>query len=931
MVAHWPLIGRREELSIIDRTLGEGQYRGLLLAGAPGVGKTRLAREALAAAEVAGCETKWAVASRAVAAIPFGALAHLLPPAEEKSTHLQLLQQAGQWMAERAGGRRVVLGIDDAHMLDDASAALLFHLVINDIAFVVATLPTGMFAPGPVTALWKEGVAERLEIQALARSEVSQLIEAALGGPVEGLTRERLWQLSRGNILYLRELVRGGRQTGDLACSEGMWRWAGPVSAPPQLAELIQMRIGGLPPALRDLGELVAFGEPLAFSVLTQAEVSAAEVEAAERAGLLSTEEAGTDIWVRLGHPLFGEVIRSQTPHMRRRTVHTTLAEAAGSAGGLRSEDVVRTAVWHLEAGTLPEAELLVAAAGWALAALEYQFVEQLCRAAGKAGANWSAERLLAQALVGQGKAAPAEDLLAGQCALARTDAERVEIAGLRALNLYWGLNRPEQAGAVLDEAAAHIAGSVQRAGLDAMRGRFLLHAGRCPQALAVLSPVLADPGVPHRVMLEAMATATMALVVCGQYDDAIVLAARGLQLARPTAGEGWLLTLDELAATQAIAYLWSGQFAAAAALAESGYQRALDARSSPNVALWALVRGQLAGAKGAVTEASRWLREAISTLGGPTPLHPYQGSIARAGLDALARVAALTADLAGAQAALVQAEALAGPPMRLFDTWPGPVHAWMAAARGEIPAAIDLALGTAAEARERGQLGCELTALHDVARLGAPARVATRMAEVEAVVQGDLAALFIRHGQALVTANGAVLDEVAASFAALGANLLAAEASAAAVGAYRRAGRAGRAAASAARAAALAASCEGARTPALARLGEPVGLTPRELEIARMAASGLSSRAIAARLVVAVRTVDNALGQVYAKLCIGGRAELASVFTVPTAPGSSPGMRTCACREPGWVVGTAVSCSRPSQFRVAGYSRHRGHRALAA
>lgn len=82
MVAHWPLIGRREELSVIECALGEDQCRGLVLAGAPGVGKTRLAREALAAAAAAGCETKWAVASRAVAAIPFGAMAHLLPPAE---------------------------------------------------------------------------------------------------------------------------------------------------------------------------------------------------------------------------------------------------------------------------------------------------------------------------------------------------------------------------------------------------------------------------------------------------------------------------------------------------------------------------------------------------------------------------------------------------------------------------------------------------------------------------------------------------------------------------------------------------------------------------------------------------------------------------------------------------------------------------------
>jgi DNA-binding CsgD family transcriptional regulator len=292
------------------------------------------------------------------------------------------------------------------------------------------------------------------------------------------------------------------------------------------------------------------------------------------------------------------------------------------------------------------------------------------------------------------------------------------------------------------------------------------------------------------------------------------------------------------------------------------------------------------------MSEASVCLREAIATLDGPAPLHPYQGSVARAGLDALTRVAAQTADLAGARTALAQANALTGPAMRLFDTWPGPVHAWIAAARGEMPTAVKLALDTADEARQRGQAGCELIALHDTARLGAPARVVARLAELAAVVQGDLASLFVGHVRALVAADGTVLDPVAASFAALGANLLAAEAAAEAACAHRRAGRTASAAASAARAAALAAACQGARTPALAGLDEPVGLTPRELEIARMAAGGLSSRAIAARLVVAVRTVDNALGQVYTKLCIGGRAELTSIFAVPEAvlaTGSSP------------------------------------------
>jgi len=71
-----------------------------------------------------------------------------------------------------------------------------------------------------------------------------------------------------------------------------------------------------------------------------------------------------------------------------------------------------------------------------------------------------------------------------------------------------------------------------------------------------------------------------------------------------------------------------------------------------------------------------------------------------------------------------------------------------------------------------------------------------------------------------------------------------------------------------------LAAQCQNARTPALDLL-QPQDLTPRELEIATMAARGLSSKAIAARLVVSVRTVDNTLHQVYNKLAVNSRTDL--------------------------------------------------------
>jgi DNA-binding CsgD family transcriptional regulator len=57
--------------------------------------------------------------------------------------------------------------------------------------------------------------------------------------------------------------------------------------------------------------------------------------------------------------------------------------------------------------------------------------------------------------------------------------------------------------------------------------------------------------------------------------------------------------------------------------------------------------------------------------------------------------------------------------------------------------------------------------------------------------------------------------------------------------------------------------------------------LTPREREVAMLAAAHISSREIAARLALSVRTVDNYLGRVYAKLGVSTRAQLAALLDV--------------------------------------------------
>ena len=109
---------------------------------------------------------------------------------------------------------------------------------------------------------------------------------------------------------------------------------------------------------------------------------------------------------------------------------------------------------------------------------------------------------------------------------------------------------------------------------------------------------------------------------------------------------------------------------------------------------------------------------------------------------------------------------------------------------------------------------------------------------------------------------------------------------------AHRAAGRLGRALASEGRARDLGSRCESARTPALALLVGPSGLTRRETEIARLAASGLTNRSIAERLVISVRTVDNALHQTYAKLGVTGRGDLPSIFGVHGSGDSDTGAR---------------------------------------
>ena len=77
------------------------------------------------------------------------------------------------------------------------------------------------------------------------------------------------------------------------------------------------------------------------------------------------------------------------------------------------------------------------------------------------------------------------------------------------------------------------------------------------------------------------------------------------------------------------------------------------------------------------------------------------------------------------------------------------------------------------------------------------------------------------------------------------------------------------------------AARCEGAHTPLLAEARAAAPLTARQRDIALMAAHGTASRDIAEELHLSVRTVENHLNSVYAKLGVSTRRELARALNV--------------------------------------------------
>ncbi|WP_406462752.1 LuxR C-terminal-related transcriptional regulator [Streptomyces sp. NBC_01622] len=298
----WPFTGREDELELIRRSLTAGRH-GIVVTGPAGRGKTRLVTEA-----VRGGDCARITGTPETRTLPFAAFAHLLPESVSLHRAVQLLS-----------GTRLLL-IDDAHLLDDSSAALVHQLAVHGRTRLIVVVADGDPVPGAVSRLWTGELLPRLALEPLPREEIAQLLATAAGGPLEPLTVKRLNHLCQGDLRLLRDLFGAVRERGLLtrATDTDEWTWRGPVPVTATVRERTAPVLARSSLDERESLERLAFAEPLASSL---DDFDLDILERLEAEDLIHVDDRAA---VHLTHPLHGPALRAAAGRLRARRLART-------------------------------------------------------------------------------------------------------------------------------------------------------------------------------------------------------------------------------------------------------------------------------------------------------------------------------------------------------------------------------------------------------------------------------------------------------------------------------------------------------------------------------------------------------------------------------------------------------------------------------
>lgn len=344
-----PLVGRADEMEALREAWAQaaaGAGGMVLLAGDPGVGKTRLAAELAGEVEATGACVLVGTCP-ASGAEPYHALVEALGPlpAGEQDRDAMLDTLAGGVVA-RARRTPTLLVLDDLHRSDRSTLRAVRALVERAGAapmLIVATYrDTRLDRAHPLAEFLAAELprpeVERVRLQGLSETAVVAMVgDADLG--------RRMWRQSAGNPVWVAELLR----------SKPL-----PPVVPTSFDELVTRRVGRLTPVARSFLQAAAVSGS-EFSVDVAAAVgdgpagrAAAAMKQLVAAGFVVEEPAGPGDARRYAHEMVREAVERSTPPAARVHMHLRIGRALERrhrAGG-KHQDIVPAALlaWHFRA-----------------------------------------------------------------------------------------------------------------------------------------------------------------------------------------------------------------------------------------------------------------------------------------------------------------------------------------------------------------------------------------------------------------------------------------------------------------------------------------------------------------------------------------------------------------------------------------------------
>ena len=354
------LVGRDTELRTLAELVGRLPEGGgaLVVAGAAGIGKSSLLRAAVRLAREAGAEVLETTGAECEARLPYAGLHQLLRPLVPAAEALAAPQRRALMSAfgaedgpppepflialaalgllsEAAAVRPVLVAVDDVQWLDhptQEALAFIARRVGRDRLAVVGTARAGH--PGPFL---DSGVNE-LAVTALDDTAARRLLDAG-ADDLPPAVRQQILREALGNPLALVELPTAWRTAQQPAGGESV-RLLLPLTD--RLERAFASRVLELPQSTRDavLVAAVDYEEQLreilaAASLLAGHDLTVQVLCPAAAAGLLHFDEAR----LRFRHPLVRSAVLQSEPSVRRLAANAALADV------LVDEPYRRT--WH--------------------------------------------------------------------------------------------------------------------------------------------------------------------------------------------------------------------------------------------------------------------------------------------------------------------------------------------------------------------------------------------------------------------------------------------------------------------------------------------------------------------------------------------------------------------------------------------------------